>query len=32
MDIQHSEHKAKKNKQTNKHPSIKETEVLHLIA
>ena len=30
MDIQHSEHKAKKQKQ--KHPSIKETEVLHLIA
>ena len=29
MDIQHSEHKAKKKK---KHPSIKETEVLHLIA
>ena len=31
MDIQHSEHKAKKTKQK-KHPSIKETEVLHLIA
>ena len=32
MDIQHSEHKAKKKKQKKKHPSIKETEVLHLIA
>ena len=31
MDIQHSEHKAKK-KNKKKHPSIKETEVLHLIA
>lgn len=31
MDIQHSEHKAKKKKKK-KHPSIKETEVLHLIA
>lgn len=32
MDIQHSEHKAKKTKKKKKTPSIKETEVLHLIA
>lgn len=32
MDIQHSEHKAKKKKPKKKHRSIKETEVLHLIA